>query len=86
MNSPRESMGAATLRILSRMISRPTAARSRRFRPLAEPMEGRALLSNVALTHAMVDPATSGSPGRGPTDVIVVNGQVELQPEGIVLK
>ncbi len=85
MNSPCESMGAATFRILSRMINRPPAARPRRFRPVAEPMEGRALLSHVALTQAVIDPATTASPGRGPTDVIVVNGQVELQPDGILL-
>src|SRR6516164_2885358 len=56
MNSPRESLGAAAVRILSRMIDRPRAAKLRRFRPLAEPMEARAVLSQVALTQTIVAP------------------------------
>jgi hypothetical protein len=84
MNSPRESMGAATVWMLSRMINQPSATRPRRFRPVAEPMEARALLSHVALTATVIDPAMTASPGRGPTDVIVVNGQTELQPDGVL--
>ncbi len=90
MNSPRESMGAAAARILSRMIDRPPAARPRRFRPLAEPLEARAVLSPAPLTRAIVNPITLGcSPaaigaavpsGPRPLDVVEVNGQVELQP------
>jgi hypothetical protein len=95
MNSPRESMGAAAVRILSRTINRRRAARPRRFRPLAEPMEARAVLSHIALTPAMIDPSAVGrgpsaivdgrpsSPGIG--DMVVVNGQVEIQPGDVVV-
>ena len=91
MNSPRESMGAATVRILSRLMDRPRAARPRRFRPLAEPMEARAVLSQVALTQTIVAPVamTYVGPHRIPdmaapsgfaVDSVEVNGQVEIQP------
>jgi hypothetical protein len=95
MNSPRESMGAAAVRILSRMIDRPSLAKPRRFRPLAEPMEARAVLSHVALTPAMIDPSAVGhgpsaivdgrpsSPGIGA--MVVVNGQVETQPGDVLV-
>ncbi len=116
MNSPRESVGAATVRILSRMIKRPPAAKPRRFRPLAEPMEARAMLSHVGLTRAMIDPiaigrgpsaivggrqpssgatsmeaardlgpGTAAPSGPGTMDAVEVNGQVEIQPDAIVL-
>ena len=92
MNSPRESMGAATVRILSRLMDRPRAARPRRFRPLAEPMEARAVLSSVAFTHAIAapmamsqvglhaNPGTTALPRSVTMDTVNVNGQVEVQP------
>jgi hypothetical protein len=107
MNSPRESVGAAAVRILSRMMNRPRAARLRRFRPVAEPMEARAVLSHVAFTPAMTGPivigrgpssdatAADAGPGLAPATVspsgpgigamVVVNGQVEMQPGEIVV-
>jgi hypothetical protein len=90
-------MGAATVRILSLMINRPKAARPRRFRPLAEPMEARAMLSQVALTPATIDPMAIGrgpsavvdarpaAPGHGTIIMVEVNGQVEVQPGQVVL-
>jgi hypothetical protein len=60
MNSPRESIGAATVRVLSRMFYRQPSARPRRFRPLAEPMEARAVLSHVGFTRAIIDPIALG--------------------------
>ena len=92
MNSPRESMGAAIVRIVSRLNDRPRAARPRQFRPRAESMEGRAVLSSVAFTNAIVAPiamahvgaqanlGTKGLVGLVPMDTIDVNGQVEVQP------
>ena len=68
MNSSSESVGAAAVRILSRMMDRRRAARPRRFLPLAEPMEARAVLSQVALTRAIIDPTTIG---RGPSAIVV---------------
>jgi hypothetical protein len=68
MNSPGVSMGAAADRILSGMMDRPRAARPRRFRPLAEPLEARAVLSHVSLTRAIIDPIAVG---RGPSAVVV---------------
>ena len=99
MNSPHESMGVAAIGILSRMRDRPRAARPRRFRPLAEPMEPRVVLSHVTLTRANLDPITIGRgpsaivdgqrpctpSGPGTMDTVEVNGQVELQPGAIVL-
>jgi hypothetical protein len=67
MNSPRGSMGGAAVRILSRMINRPTAAKPRRFRPLAEPMEARAVLSHVALHQAITHPIAIG---RSPSAIV----------------
>jgi hypothetical protein len=67
MNSPSKSVGAAAVRVLSRMMDRPRAAR-RRFRPLAEPMEARALLSHIAPTRASIDPTAIG---RGPSAIVV---------------
>jgi hypothetical protein len=67
MNSPRKSVGAAAVRILSRMRDRPPRARPRRFRPLAEPMEARVVLSHVALTRAIIDPIAIG---RGPSALV----------------
>ena len=67
MNSPRESVGAAAVRILSRIMDRPRAARPRRFRPLAEPMEARAVLSPVAVTRAIIEPIALG---RGPSAIV----------------
>jgi hypothetical protein len=67
MNSPSESMGAAAVRILSRMMHRPPAARPRRFRPLAEPMEARAMLSHVGLPQAVIQPIAIG---RGPSATV----------------
>ena len=91
MNSPRESLAAAAVRILSRMMDRPKASKPRRFRPLAEPMEARAVLSHVALTQAIVAPVAMAyvGPHRIPdtpapsgfaVDSVEVNGQVEIQP------
>ena len=92
MNSPRESAGAAAIRILSRMMHRPRSARPRRFRPLAESMEGRALLSHLGFTRAIVAPTAIAEIGHhrhhGPAarsgatamDTVEVNGQVEVQP------
>jgi hypothetical protein len=70
MNFSCESVGAAAIQILRRMIDRPRAAKPRRFRPLAEPMETRAVLSHVAIAPAMAGPAASG---RGPS--AIVDGQ-----------
>ena len=67
MNSPRESMGAAAVGILSRMMDRPRAARPRRFRPLAEPMEARVVLSSATLTRAIINPIAIG---RGPSALV----------------
>jgi hypothetical protein len=67
MNSPRESVAAAAVRILSRMMDRPRAARPRRFRPGAEPMEARVVLSQVTLTRAITEPLAIG---RGPSALI----------------
>jgi hypothetical protein len=75
MNSLRKWVGAVAVRIRSRTTDRPSQARPRRFRPLAEPMEARALLSQVALTGAMTDPNPTG---HGAVEV-VVNG---LSPRG----
>ena len=92
MNSPRESMGAAIARIVSRLTDRPRAARPRRFHPHAESMEGRAVLSSVAFSRAIVAPiamaqvgahanlGAKGLVGLMPLDTIDVNGQVEVQP------
>ena len=92
MNSLRNSVGAAAVRILSRMIDRPSQPKSRRFRPLAEPMEGRALLSHLGLARAIVAPVAIADAGphrhHGPAvrsgaramDTVEVNGQVEVQP------
>jgi hypothetical protein len=89
MNSPSESVGAAAVRILSRLMDRPRAARPRRFRPLAEPMEARAVLSHVALApaiaaghgpSAIVDGRQPSPPAVRPMDAVEVNGQVEVQP------
>jgi hypothetical protein len=64
----------------------------RRFRPLGEAMEGRALLSQFSVTAALAAPAVVASAGSHqspapapsggvlPMDTVVVNGQVELQP------
>jgi hypothetical protein len=60
MNSPSESVGVAAVRILSRMMERRRAARSRRYRPLAEPMEARAVLSHVILHQAITHPIAVG--------------------------
>jgi hypothetical protein len=60
MNSPRKSRGAVAVRVLSRMSDRPQSGRSRRFRPLAEPLEARAVLSPLALTRAILDPIALG--------------------------
>jgi hypothetical protein len=58
---------AAAVRILSRMVDRPRAERPRRFRPLAEPMEARVVLSQVTLTRAIIDPIAIG---RGPSALV----------------
>jgi len=92
MNSPRESLAAAAVQILSRMMERPRASKPRRFRPLAEPMEARAVLSQVAFTQTIVAPVAMANvdPHRIPDkpapsgfaviDSVEVNGQVEIQP------
>jgi hypothetical protein len=116
MNSLHESAGAAAVRILSWMTKRSRAAKPRRFRPVAEPMEVRAVLSHVALTQAVIEPiatghgpsavvagtqpasdatsanagtdlglATAAPSGPGTGDMVVVNGQVEIQPGEIVV-
>ena len=74
MNSLLRSMGAVVVRFRSRTTDRPSQARPRQFRPLAEPMEARALLSQVALIPT----------GQGAAD-IVVNGQTENQPGEVVV-
>jgi hypothetical protein len=85
-------MGAAAVRVLSRLVDRPRTARPRRFRPLTEPMEARAVLSSVGFTHAIAAPMAMAqvglhaNPGTTPLprsvtmDTINVNGQVEVQP------
>jgi hypothetical protein len=112
MNSLHESVRAAAARILSQRTGRPRAMRSRRFRPLAEPMEARAVLSQLALPTMSVGPEGAGpgasvvvgrpqpsfdvasadagtysDPGAadpsGAQTVIVVDGQVEIQPDQI---
>jgi hypothetical protein len=67
MNTPSESVGATAVRILSRMMDRPRAARPRRFRPLAEPMEARTVLSHVALHQAITHQIVIG---RSPSAII----------------
>jgi hypothetical protein len=67
MNSPRKSVSAAAVRILSRMMDRSRAARPRRFCPLTEPMEARVVLSHVTLTRAIIDPIAIG---RGPSAIV----------------
>jgi hypothetical protein len=74
MKSLRELVGAMAGRDSLTRMSRPRADR-RRFRPLAEPMEGRAMLSHIGLglggaVHAGVGARDSGGS----------NGQVEVQP------
>jgi hypothetical protein len=72
MKSLRELVGAMAGRDSRSRMPRPRAER-RRFRPLAEPMEGRAMLSHVGLggvVHAGVGAMDSGGS----------NGQVEVQP------
>ena len=82
MNVLRKLVGVAAVGAPGRMMDRARAAKPRRFRPLAEPMEARALLSHVALAPAMADPVPTG-PGAGA--MVVVNGQVEMQPGQIVV-
>jgi hypothetical protein len=67
MNSLRKSMGSAAVGILSRMMDQPRAARPRRFRPLAEPMEARVVLSSATLTRAILNPIAIG---RGPSAIV----------------
>ncbi len=57
----------------SRMEGRRAKANPRGFRPVAEPMEGRAMLSHAGLLPA---PAASAA-----MDTVEVNGQVEVQPD-----
>ncbi len=75
MKSLRELFGAMAGRDPLTRMPRPRAGR-RRFRPIAEPMEGRAMLSHagvVGAVHSVLRALdTSGS-----------NGQVEVQP-GVV--
>ena len=56
-----------------RREGRRAKANSRGFRPFAEPMEGRAMLS-----HAGFMPVTAAP---GALDTVEVNGQVEVQPD-----
>jgi hypothetical protein len=74
MKSLRELMGAMAGRDSWSRMPRPRADR-RRLRPLAEPMEGRAMLSHIGLgiggaVHAGIGAMDSGGS----------NGQVEVQP------
>jgi hypothetical protein len=80
MNAPRESIGAAAVRILSRMIDAQRPAKPRRFRPLAEPMEGRIVLSHLNIPGAIIDPIVPAT-----VETVVVNGQVEIQPGDVVV-
>ena len=77
MKSLRELVGAMAGRNYWRSMTRPRADR-RRIRPFAEPMEGRAMLSQIGLggaIHASVGAMDSGGS----------NGQVEVQPGDAVL-
>ena len=76
MNAFRTSLDAVA-RILPRTIGRPAPARPRRFRPLAEPMEARALLSQF-----LPAPVSTDAPPVDcrPADTVGGNGQVENQP------
>ena len=76
MKSLREMVEALAGRGSSGRMVRPRA-NPRRFRPVAEAMEGRAMLSQVALGAAI-----SAAPGA--MDTVVVNGQVEVQPDDVV--
>lgn len=67
MNTLRESVGAVAARILSRMTDQPRAAKRRRFRPLAEAMEARAVLSHVAVSTAIIGPIAVG---RGSSAIV----------------
>ncbi len=77
MKSLRELVGAMAGRDSLTRMPRPRADR-RRSRPLAEPMEGRAMLSHIGLgvaVHAGVGAMDSGGS----------NGQVEVQPGDAVI-
>ena len=77
MKSLRELVGAMAGRDSWRSMTRPRADR-RRFRPLAEPMEGRAMLSHVGL-GGVVHPVPVALDSGGS------NGQVEVQPGDAVV-
>ncbi len=72
MKSLRELVGAMAGRDSLTRMPRPRADR-RRFRPLAEPMEGRAMLSHIGLGGAV-------HAGVGAMDTSGSNDQVEVQP------
>ena len=57
----------------SEMGRRRAKANPRGFRPFAEPMEGRAMLSHAGFVPAPAAPR--------PLDTVEVNGQVEVQPD-----
>jgi hypothetical protein len=76
MKSLREMVENLAGRRLSGKIVRPRAI-PRRFRPAAEAMEGRAMLSHAGLGAAI-------HAGSGTLDTVVVNGQVEVQPDDVV--
>ena len=92
MNNLHKSVDTATSRIRWLILNRSRRARSRRFQPLTESMEGRTVLSHVSVTAAIMAPAAIGNAGshQSPApglsggmhamDTVVVNGQVELQP------
>lgn len=92
MHSQRESMVVVSIRILSHSTERPGRARPRRFRPLAERMETRAVPGALAFGQVVVPPAAIAivEPHRDPgissalqpltADEIEVNGQVETEP------
>jgi hypothetical protein len=77
MKSLRELVGAMAGRDSLTRMPRPRADR-RRLRPLAEPMEGRAMLSHIGLGGAV-------HAGVGAMDSGGSNGQVEVQPGDAVV-
>lgn len=92
MHSQRKSMVEVSILILPRLTNRPVRARPRRFLPLAERMETRAVPGALAFGEVIVPPAAIAIVGPqgdvGLTsalralvpDEIEVNGQVEIDP------